>query len=207
MYLSQFKTQKEARDFASNKFKDSMLGITEDQFFYKMIEHHPFKEFKIGCGIKNLEIIRDNYGNKYINIHRLDDTFASISRNACCNNNGKKTYNNLSPAMREAIEDDINLFRSSAILECVFCNSTNNLHVDHIIHFKKLQIDFLSINEAPTTFDKCPITLKSILKEGDFKKKWIEYHKENATLRILCRDCNLGRDKHIVVSDEIKKFN
>ena len=29
----------------------------------------------------------------------------------------------------------------------------------------------------------------------DYKTKWSEYHRKNATLRVLCENCNLSRSK------------
>ena len=53
-----------------------------------MIDYHPDKERKIGCGIKDVEITLDCYGKKLINLIRMDDSRDTISWITCAT--GKK---------------------------------------------------------------------------------------------------------------------
>jgi len=194
MYLDKFKTQKEAKEYIRNMMDKQPLGIVEKSFFIWLIDYHPDKERKIGCGIKNIEISLDFYGKKLINIIRMDNTRDTISWITCATG---KTTDNLIPSMREAIDPQIDYFRKMSINNktyfCKYCKGIEKLHIDHIIPFKDLQNDFIRNKKIPTSFLKCPNTLRPILKESEFKKEWISYHFEKARLQVLCQTCNLSK--------------
>jgi len=198
MYLSKFKTQKEATAYVRNLLVNTPYGISLNPEFEDILKHHPNYERKIGVGLKHFVISQDIYYHKCIVIHRTDDTFETFSWVICCKNSTpeQRYHYNLKDAMREAVNEQINEFRHQAILKCEFCNSTTNLEVDHIYLFSEMSKEFLKKNEAPTTFGKCPVTLRSTI-EGDFRTKWEVYHKKHATLRILCKPCNIGRNKKV----------
>ena len=71
-----------------------------------------------------------------------------------------------------------------------------------MVHFDKLVADFLSINKninTPVEFDEMNDEThrrQFLLRDEEFKKLWINYHNDNAILRILCQRCNLGRKKY-----------
>ena len=94
--------------------------------------------------------------------------------------------------MRNVINDQIIEYRTAQNkLVCEFCQSTDNPHVDHIIHFEKLMKDFIKENKAPETFlHECNKKIRFRQEDEAFKTKWQQYHRENATLRILCAKCN-----------------
>ena len=63
--------------------------------------------------------------------------------------------------------------------------------------FKDLTTDFLRDKTyIPSTFDD-NFDNTAIFKEEDeiFSNSWYEYHLKNATLRPLCKKCNLSRSK------------
>ena len=115
----------------------------------------------------------------------------------CCINKPCKD-NNLKNAMRYAVENQILEFRNNCnILECEFCKSRQNIHIDHIKPFKELYDDFLKDrNDIPSIFDDNYYNSAKFQEiDEDFENEWSEYHKNNATLRCLCRKCNTGRNK------------
>ncbi len=61
--------------------------------------------------------------------------------------------------------------------------------------------------KIPNTFvDKNDGTHRQTFIDDDieFKNKWVEYHRNNATLRILCQSCNLKRSKSL---NKLSTFN
>ncbi len=111
-----------------------------------------------------------------------------------------KNRDPLSCAYRVAIDDQIKEFRKTQPSICVFCNKTNSeMHVDHIIHFEKLVLDFELINKLPVpkTFSNYHTNQKCFSKtDKEFEDSWKEFHKKYAQLRILCRECNSTIEKY-----------
>ena len=107
----------------------------------------------------------------------------------------------LMSALRSSVEDQILKFRRESIQECNFCNSKNNLHVDHIKHFEEIVFEFLEImktknKKIPTFFGETDRNRKCFLEnDSEIQTLWNEYHKREATLRMLCQSCNLKRPK------------
>ncbi len=115
-----------------------------------------------------------------------------------------KPKDKLKIAMRVAIQPQIDYFRNiQTKLICEICNSTNKIEIDHhseLQPFAKLYNDFMITNKLkiPTEFDNTISCLKCF-KETDkeFNEQWIKYHKENAILRMLCKECNNLQPKYI----------
>ena len=99
--------------------------------------------------------------------------------------------------MREAIDPQIYHFRKISINNntyfCKYCKTIEKLHIDHILPFKDIQTSFIQNKEVPSSFLKCPNTLRPIIKEGVFKEEWKKYHLEQAKLQVLCQSCNLSK--------------
>lgn len=111
---------------------------------------------------------------------------------------------NLISAMRNSVKDQISRFKSTSHQICEKCKSTHALQVDHIIHFEHLYREFRNDVQKegiriPKNFEdeKDGSNMKCFKEtDGTFKNKWIKYHQENAKLRILCKKCNLTREKY-----------
>ena len=105
--------------------------------------------------------------------------------------------------MRSSVDEQIFQFRKKSNGKCVLCNNTNKLHVDHIIHFDELIFKFINIMkskniEIPNNFGETDDNThrKCFLEANyDFKNCWINYHYENASLQMLCQNCNLTKTK------------
>lgn len=110
-----------------------------------------------------------------------------------------KPKDNLTVAMRNSIFPQIAQFKNNSIMECVLCNNTKNIHIDHHEpQFIDLKTEFLSIwkGPLPNIFDEDVGHLNIFSKKDNkFEKSWIEFHRTNATLRVLCKKCNLSRKK------------
>ena len=109
----------------------------------------------------------------------------------------------LETAMRYSVKKQIRDFRRQAINKdsvCAICNGQKNLQVDHDIEFKTLKKAFLKQHKepVPTQF----VTARDGTKRKTFRREdrsfqqaWSRFHKSQAVLRILCRTCNLARNK------------
>jgi hypothetical protein len=107
---------------------------------------------------------------------------------------------NLNSALRVAIEPQINNFKKNIKnWKCDLCNSNIDIQIDHITLFKDLSKDFLKneIMSIPNTYEKDYYNRPTFKEEdNDFESRWCEYHRKNAKLRTLCKDCNLTRKKN-----------
>ena len=209
----EFSSLKKIKDYTRNKLKEiynnsdrEIVYIEKNDssflFLYKILEKHKWKEEKIGCGIKRFYIKR-NFLNKKgleINLERIDGSKIDFSWIKCVTGKFTNIKQDLITAMREAINEQTRRFRSNNKLICQLCKCiSGNFHVDHDSpSFKILSDNFLIKNpKHPKSFceDK-DIHWKKFLEEDEqFKQKWQEYHKKNATLQILCQQCNLRKSK------------
>lgn len=180
-------------------------------FFCNLINNHPYKEEKIGVGIKYFSINPNPYqiNSFHLTIMREDDTEIDFSYDPF----KKRT---LSDLMRYAIKDiTIEYKRSMATqgvalesqirgadkrnqqkLICNLCQIENlsysEYHTDHNkVPFSKLRDNFLQITNqpTPTNFDEWIFNEEDII----FKNEWINYHNNNCDFQILCKICNLKK--------------
>ena len=114
-----------------------------------------------------------------------------------------KPKDNLKIAMRVSIQPQIDEYKNNNYIKvCEICGEHDRIEIDHHsekMPFVKLYIDFMEINNLsiPTSFNDAKSHMKCF-KEIDyqFKEKWIQYHKDNAILRMLCRTCNGSQPKY-----------
>tara|TARA_R110000803_G_scaffold162035_1_gene225652 strand:- start:3 stop:656 length:654 start_codon:yes stop_codon:yes gene_type:complete len=205
-----FNTKKDAYTYTKAlliKNENNNIKKGDDIFEYlmEMIYIHPESSEKIGDGISSFDIIRDCYRNiaLKINQHTLKDI--SVSWTTICSFKPRTKQSLLNDAFRNAINYQIlefrnNKLKNNKILECELCKSTFIINIDHIIQFKQLTIEFLALTnlKTPTEYDRSPFNKGCIFKLQDieFKTEWDNYHKKHATLRPLCRTCNLKRPKY-----------
>ena len=118
----------------------------------------------------------------------------------------RKEENPLQSSFRQAIYRQIFMWKKINFInaECSECKDTHHLHMKlHTDHknpsFIKLTKDFLEKpinNNVPINFDfhyRCGRKFKK--DDYLFKKRWQNYHQQNATLQWLCRKCNLSKKK------------
>lgn len=143
----------------------------------ELLKRHPNWEEKNGCGICQLIITKDHNGSYHMTLVRHDDTRDTISWKSACTGRGMSPRQEKLWAYRKEIEDQIAAFRSktSSIVNCAHCGGffSEAPHVDHTPPFSKLVSDFETINEEIVAFS--------------------EYHAKNATLKLLCRPCNMEK--------------
>jgi len=87
--------------------------------------------------------------------------------------------------LRNEIRKQRDKFKKNSNNKCDICGSNLNLTVDHIIKFKILRNNF--IKKYDINIDE-NIQYRNI--NVKIRKLWLDYHKDNSKLRILCKKCN-----------------
>jgi hypothetical protein len=185
----------------------SLKNIHPDAFlfFKQLLQRHPYKETKgvskiIDIEIKKYALTRKviGYSDFQIVMKLNDNTSDSISWVKSCNKQDNPVGQKLRWAMRLAIRPQILEFKTqNKKTSCELCNTTKELSVDHIIKFRTLCTDFVDMHqEYPNLFDRNKFAQEVFRKcDAVYEQKWLDYHKTNATLRILCVTCNIGLEE------------
>lgn len=125
-----------------------------------------------------------------------------------CIDGAKSNYHNFTSSCRRAIDDDIVTFKTAFFNteQKKYCEITgeqinyNTSHVDHIIPFKTLVDNFIKtyyidVDKVHYTFS---IGVSFFLYDVNTKRimdTWIDYHRENALLRVISANANLQRSR------------
>ncbi len=213
-----FETQNKFKNYIQDfiykdiKYCDDIKGKKPEQYnkLIELLKRHPEWKSKSNNMI-NIETKPNDrkYCKKYnmqsihMNIVKENNIKVDISWNTAIKAKCKTEEQNLVDAMRKSIEPQIRQFRQNSVQKCVKCDKINcHFHVDHYTpQFDELKNNFIHYIKRtnitiPKSFDDND-DYTSRFKQNDevFKRKWILFHKENATLRILCENCNLCRKK------------
>lgn len=205
IYNSKKEFERYARELIYKKIGicDSVKGT---DYYEELIEllkrHHEFEDKS--KNMNDLIIQKNSVGNG-LEIHFVDEynNFTDISWRTAIKGKARSIQQNFTNALRETIFNQIMEFKKNNVNVCELCNSSKEVeyHVDHKIHFQKLVVEFLDKNKLPVpkTFGNTndgrnrTVFLKQ---DEEFKASWENYHKDNAVLRILCKDCNLSRKNY-----------
>ncbi len=198
------KSMKEYTQVTMMKYLNCGKCLTKEceeyDFFYDLAKNREDENRKI----EKIKIIQNPLNSKtyHCEVVYNNETTEAIGFNKIIDNIGKteetikeqKNKLDLSQSMRKEIKDQIQEFRSNVDLICLNCKNTNcEFHIDHIIKFKKLQEDFfIKYPDIKIELEEDNINGGRKFKENSrISEKWKKYHKQNATLRILCKTCNL----------------
>ena len=180
----------------TNSLKTERINDYND--LIELIKLHPEYSEKsknmIDICIKNNKLNPKYYE---FNIIKDNGLYEDISYRECIHNNRQKKDSKIKEAMRTAIVPQILDYRYNNIMICNFCNSCQDIHIDHIILFKDLYNEFINNeNNIPDTFDTNNYNQYCFTEnDKDFKNRWYNFHKNKALLRPLCKICNLKRHK------------
>lgn len=184
-----------------------LLNKSDFNEILNLLETHPRKEEKIGVGIKQIKISKLKYKTKAFELVRLDGSTEYFSYTKRINAPRTSTTR-FSEACRKAIQEDLKdvkqaYFDKHSKKGKVRCQETKEL-----LSWEQLNIDHRQPNTFSVILDRFielnNINLEKIeyieidgegneLADLDIKKKFIEYHKEKANLRIVNKNNNLGR--------------
>ncbi|EUD11014.1 DCL family protein [Providencia alcalifaciens] len=204
----QFKTKKSAIEEIRRRISLYQFGqkLTEEDeiFFSELFKLHSEYEEKIGCGIASITVEKDFHNNKCLYIHRQDGKSTDISWVHCVKPASQKTI--VSYAFRRAVKEAIVAFKKDNLKETVYCPilhiplNFENSHVAYITpSFDQLFLSFLELVEQnidsielknPNSDD---YDQRGVISDSRLKEKWVQYHQENAQLKLLSAKANLSR--------------
>ena len=206
-----FKTKKACEDYVRDVlFELGCVSVGDGHpkwsFLNDLINNHPDKAFKIGAGIDYFWIKKNEIGKGYATmIKRTDGSVADFSWRYCCEFKRRLVAEDITRAMRTAITNDINEFKTSFGYKftCALCKrqgtNSHEFHADHIHPFCHIKTEFLS-NE-PVHPTRCADTLVGATHfhadDTEFEQRWVRFHKNKAQLQILCARCNLSKSDNI----------
>ena len=209
-----FSTKKAAEDYVRKLlveigFCSSVKARGHDYFdvLLAVASRHPNHTEKL-IDVVDFSVQRNVMNPKAYELYVLNSNGkrTDISWRICVSGKPKSTKTDLYSAMRYSVEDHIAAYRHDCItLHCALCASSIAdcmYHVDHVVHFEKLVIDFLNAQpkaSVPSEFMECKDgTNRYVFKAEDqaFSDAFYMYHKEHAMLRKVCPKCNMTRPKH-----------
>jgi hypothetical protein len=209
--LNSFSSKKDAlefyREILNSYEKNERLNSADFDNVYWIIEIHPQKVEKIGCGIDHFRVGIARYNTKSFELVRTDGSteFFSFTKRI---NKPKDDFSKFLSACRHAIQVDLRnvkqkYFKLNSTNGKAKCQETGEtfiyeeLNVDHrqpntfstivdrFVELNRIELDkieYILISGAPNE-------LKDKKLELAFKK----YHKEKANLRIVKKELNLSR--------------
>lgn len=178
------------------------------EFFRALFQRHPEKERKevalmVDIAIRKFPKARPAtplpIQDHQFFLLKCNGTEDSISWTTCVKGAVNPVEKRLNWAMRHAIEGQIREFKAAnPTTACEFCGTSENRTVDHVKKFRDLKDEFLQANPThPTEFGKNELAQEIFRPEdGAFSTAWQEFHRANASLRILCKSCNQKLDNY-----------
>jgi len=201
-----YTTQKEFECFVKKLIYED-IGVCDDvetihptkfNILIKILERHP-DFFSKTQNMEKVKLIRDTFNKNAIKVIIVKDGIEEAMSWKCAITGKHKTKRNqLMSAMRSSVDEQIKQFRYNNKKICVLCYTETDLQVDHFTPpFNELASNFITnINtNVPITFGECNDNthMKSFLEiDSNFKNEWVDYHYKNASLRMLCKKCNLS---------------
>lgn len=174
--LEKFRTKKEKHTFVKNViYKIGCSYIKNDHEYFEMFKE--LVENKNYFDICYFSIVPNRINTKTYEcqVHFENGSIKVFSWNKCVMNRVETDHHKLRNIMRSAIVSDILSFKENAIC-CNYCGNIEYLHADHIEPFRDLADKFILQNGRNCT--------------EEWVNAWKIYHKQNATLQILCASCN-----------------
>jgi len=174
--LGKFRTKKDKHAFVKNIIYT--IGCS-----YIKSDHEYFSLFVELVKNKNYDNIfyfsivpnRINTKTYECQVHLENGEIKVFSWNKCILDRKETDHHKLRNIMRSAIVPDILNFKRDAIC-CNDCGNIEYLHADHIEPFRDLANNFILKNGSSVN--------------EDWINLWKKFHKDNASLQILCASCN-----------------
>ena len=209
-----YKTQGEFGKYVKN-FIYNEIGICYDikntypdkyNTLIKILERHPKFNSKTE-NMRNIKIIPNALNVKALEIIIIKKNGEiDISWRCAITGKHKTKKGELMSAMRSSIDEQISDFRTICeIVRCELCGSVEKIQVDHNDEkksaFDELANNFVKENnniKIPDNFGELNDGTHRrcfLEKYHVFRDKWVEYHRQHAILRMLCRNCNISRPK------------
>ena len=155
-------------------------------------------------GIKFIYVGKDLYGYRCFFIKLGNGGVDSFSIKKCIDSKDDSLFIKFQQACRTAVIDQIISFKNSSIINGNYVSAISgniipidDVHVDHVYYFLNLVVDFISeysIDLNTVEFDSdIPMTMS--FRDLNLIKKFSEFHRKHAELRIVSSYENLTRKK------------
>lgn len=168
-------------------------------FLASLIERHPRRDSKVGCGIAGFFIGPDGYGKSCFWLRRLDGTSTDFSFHECVKASSEKS--DFRAAARREIKDQILDFKRNAFpAVCPYTGEKmthDNCHVDHVppMTFARLADEWLMGRPYPETMGHIDGSTEIRFKDRTLAEQWWNYHRQHAQLRLVSKQANLSTVK------------
>lgn len=197
MNISFFKTKKDLTSYTRQLIDDhkgNTLTPTSPlyPFFLSLLERHPRWQEKSATPITAIRINHGTRTTPEIELLYDDNTSTGISWKKAITPTPTNPLALENKAFRSTIQDQIDAFRSSHCEQCW----RRGTDVDHVIPFKTLVEAFKQT--ALDYWGSAATQRYSVYKQGTeyffvdpaTAQAWWEYHKNNASLQMLCKVCH-----------------
>ena len=183
-----------------NTYPDKYIILIE------LLKRHPEFNSK-SKNMSNIKIINNVLNKKTLEtIIIKNHEEIDISWICAMTGKSKTSKDKLMSAMRSSIGEQIYDFKINCKNNsCELCDSVKEIQVDHNntknSAFDELAYKFVKENKdikIPDNFGELNDgTHRKCFLEKDyiFRDKWVEYHRQNAILRLLCHKCNISMPK------------
>lgn len=180
--------------------KAQVIEDEEIQFLLSVFEKHNEWESKLGAGIKSISIMRSQFGNRYFQLNRVDNTFTDISFTQSIKKPSK--ISDIKKACRHAIRLEVIKFRNDNVqfgnTVCTFSNEVltkSNTHIDHFdltfdemfklwILDKDINLLYTKINETKDN------EFETYFIDESVKQDFTIFHNNNSKLRAVSKNAN-----------------
>lgn len=169
---------------------------SQQSFLLKLMERHPNYPDKFKPGISYFSV-RRHFKDVQLLVHLSDGRVIDVSWKKCVSGKDSSILSQVSQAMRSSIVQSILTYSKSADKKCELCGNIVSLfEIDHAgIKFSEIRDKFLESNIITLDDLSCSDFMRSTtnpwnIKNLVLKNKWIEFHNQLATLRILCVFCH-----------------
>lgn len=212
-----FPTKKAATDYIRSAINALPFRVSirqhKPELFAELVDlvthHHPRGHEKL-AGLERMEIQNDRGGRKIVLVYYDGKPNDDVSWVKCIT--GERSADaELMRALRCVVNDDIMEYRRGVFAQrtltgmefrCEMCGSeVVDWHADHIDKFRHIVNSFhRTVCDAenltiPKQFDRHSRPdvgghLDFLPEDAAYRQRWVEYHRENLRLRVLCIPCN-----------------
>jgi hypothetical protein len=182
------------------------LAGSQFDFIMDVVACHPEAEGKIGPGIAAITIRVSPYNQRGFWITRVDGSEIDISYLKCVNG-APSQRQAVHAAFRVAVRPQINAFRTAYFSgepepRCALTGERLAMgpeaHVDHESPtFVELADKFIELHGSVDDIElvACPDGIGRQLCDPELEARWLDFHEQNASLRVVSKTANLTRKR------------
>jgi hypothetical protein len=209
LFGTKAEAKKFARDVMARYAEGEIIVGADDAFLRDLIAIHPEAVAKVGCGIAHFTTELDPVwrNSRHFVIVRIDGSRTDVSFHICID--GTNDRRDVFSALRFAVSEQVISFQTAAFLSdsLLICPYTGeeltegNSHVDHappntffVLATRWMGENNLSVADIPLV-DNADNQWVRQMRDTAQASSWSEFHRDNASLRIISRPANLSHAK------------